>query len=178
MPACGKSTLGSALAQAGYVYIDLDEAVERRLGSTISEYVAAQGMEAFRHHERAELLRLSAPGAIVGCGGGTPCYGDNLERMLAQGAVVRLDCSRPRLIRRLIEGGTKRPMLREVVLTEVGVGDFVDRLAAQRAPYYDRAPHSFDSTYLETPDEIAATVQRFIELLARIAPAVKAAAVR
>lgn len=163
---CGKSTLGRALERrAGVVFTDLDDEIERRAGMTVSEIFATRGEEEFRALERDTLRSLSltdrAVPTVIACGGGTPCQPGNMELMDSLGTTVLLEAERERLVRRLIEGKAKRPLI--AGLADADIPGFIDRKLAERAPYYNRAKSRFNSTLLENEREITATVNRFIQ---------------
>ena len=95
----GKSTLGKALAQRCDIrFIDLDDYIEERAGKKIREIFAEDGEAAFRDLERRMLLEVSdMDNVLVACGGGTPCFGDNMELMNSRGITVLLQTSHERL---------------------------------------------------------------------------------
>lgn len=165
--ACGKTTLGRAL-QAAYPeeieFVDLDEIVEARAGMSISQIFAEMGEAAFRRMESEEVERLCARQGegrrlVVGCGGGTPCHGRNLDLMLEGGTVVWLKANRERTLSRLIEFQATRPLLAGKSADELAA--FADAHLAERTPHYSRAHRYFDSSYLDTADEVAASVEHF-----------------
>lgn len=161
----GKTTLGRALeAQLpGWRYIDLDEYIERKKGMTIQRIFASFGEAEFRRMEREALAETAdLPQAIIGCGGGTPCFFDNMEFMGKKGVTVLLQASRPVLLRRLIEAQGQRPKLNG--LTPEEIDSFITTTLAEREPYYSKAQHSFPSDLLETPSEIEASCREFIRL--------------
>lgn len=165
MPCAGKSTLGQALAQAAEVtYIDLDEAIERRVGESVVDIFAHNGEAAFRELESDELRRLchsdTAGDIVIGCGGGTPCFGDNMDYMLATGRVVWLQADDSRLLQRLIDGKAKRPAIAD--MDADGIADYIAETRNRRLSHYSRAHDTFDSTYLENAEEITSTVEIFI----------------
>ena len=163
----GKSTLGRALAaRTGATFIDLDCAAERELGCTAAAAFAVGREADFRRAEAGALeavCRDAAEGrrVVVACGGGTPCFGTNMERMLEAGTVVCLTCCEERLLPRLELAIADRPVLRG--LTGTALLEHVRRLQADRAAAYARAHATFDASYLENESEIAATTTRFIE---------------
>jgi shikimate kinase len=84
----GKSYLGkAAAARLGIKYLDLDQLVEQRLGSTINEFVWENGEPLFRAVEQEELIRAcGAPdleGSILALGGGTLDSDENLSFLLS-----------------------------------------------------------------------------------------------
>lgn len=162
----GKSTLGRALTayMPGWDYVDLDDLTESRLGMSASEAFATLGPDAFRQAEAEALESIAGrERLIVACGGGTPCFGRNMEIMLACGTVVRLWAGIDRLLRRLEEADGKRPLV--AGLHGDALRRKVQLLMAEREPYYSRAHMDFDATYLENSTEIDLTCRRFIELL-------------
>ncbi|MDE6310307.1 MAG: shikimate kinase [Muribaculaceae bacterium] len=172
LPACGKTTLGQALARLStpetpISFTDLDSAVEAGEGISISRIFAEMGEPYFRHAE-SRVLRLVAetPGRgplIVACGGGTPCNEENIAYMLERGHVVELQASREATLRRLLEAPPEqRPLVSRVHGDPDLLGRELDALAQRRAPWYGRAHSTFDSTRLETPRQVASTCREFI----------------
>lgn len=162
LPACGKTTLGRAVAarRPDIAFADLDAEVEKAEGMSVASIFGVRGEEAFRRAESRALRTLCGRGdVLVACGGGTPCHGDNMDAMLAAGTVVLLDASRERLLRRLAEASPgQRPMF-----ADGDAGAVLDALAGRRADSYRRAHATFDSTYLDTEAEVEATAGKFID---------------
>jgi len=162
--ACGKSTLGRALARrTGRPFVDLDTEVERMAGATVPEIFATRGEEAFRVLESRALSEIiaRADSSILACGGGTPCRPGAIDAMLAAGTVVLLRADPDITVRRILDAPGTRPRLE-------GVADLRRALAdewASRAPAYTRAHHTFDSSHLDTPDEIHRSVDLFIHTI-------------
>lgn len=72
MPGCGKTTIGTLLAeQTGREAIDIDARIVARIGCSISEFFAREGEAAFRALEREELEEAGKQtGKIILTGGG------------------------------------------------------------------------------------------------------------
>ena len=89
----GKTTLGRAVAaRTGIRFIDLDDYIEEREGCSIREIFASRGEDAFRAIERDALQEVSRMAdTLVACGGGTPCFGDNMDLLNRCGLTVYLD---------------------------------------------------------------------------------------
>ena len=83
----GKSTLGRALAQAtGLTFIDLDTYIEQRFHANVRDIFAQRGEDGFRRLERMMLHEVSEfEDVIVACGGGTPCFFNNMEHINSHG---------------------------------------------------------------------------------------------
>ena len=161
----GKTTLGRAVsARTGVRFIDLDDYIERREGCTIREIFASRGEEAFRDIERRALAEVSEMAdTLVACGGGTPCFGDNMEVMNSRGLTVYLDAPHSSLFSRLKEGRAARPLIAS--LSDDELGEFIRKQMDWRSPYYTRATLSFDSSRLETPEQVNESVDRFLKLI-------------
>ncbi len=158
----GKTTLGEALARSIDVpYVDIDQAIERESGMSVSLIFSTLGEEAFRRMEAATLARLAGQhDVIIGCGGGTPCRPGAMQMMNAAGITVKLEARKEVLVRRLMEGRHKRPLV-AAVQTPDEMSAIVDSLMPARDAYYNLAVHRFDSSYLESPEEIARSVEQF-----------------
>lgn len=165
---CGKTTLGEVLArQMGVPYIDLDDYVEQRQGMTVTGIFATLGEDRFRQLETAALRDVSAMNdVIIGCGGGTPCHGDNMALMNQSGITVWLTTSPERITARLLlpEQKSKRPKVAH--LSDEAVLPLVERELQARTPFYSQARLQFDSTDIETGPATERTARRLAALLA------------
>lgn len=112
MMCSGKSTVGRLLAPLmGLPFIDLDREIERGVGPLLP-FVQKEGEEAFRLLEQEALgAAISGPDAVVSTGGGTPCFGDNLDRMRERGTVALLQPPFEALMTRIERSGGDRPLL-------------------------------------------------------------------
>ncbi len=158
----GKTTLARALAAyTGRRFVDLDELVELRAGMSVGRIFDTLGEERFRQLEREALLSTaSLENAVIACGGGTPCGQGNMAWINDNGLTVLLEANRGRLMSRLIEGAAKRPLIAQMSPDEIE--SFIDEAIESRRKFYELAHHRFDSSFLENEEEIAATVQKFI----------------
>lgn len=158
----GKSTLGKALAERCEIeFVDLDDYIEARAGKKIREIFADDGEAAFRELERSSLLEVSEKtNVLVACGGGTPCFGDNMKLMNERGTTVLLQTSHDRLFERLKCGRAKRPLIAN--LSDEELDGFIDEQLAKRMPHYGKSSETFDSTLLEDADQIDGTCKIFI----------------
>ena len=118
----GKTTLGKALAkELDYHFIDLDNEIERHSGCTIPELFARSEEPGFRKVEQ-QLLRHTVQqfqdpkygkqNGVIACGGGTPCFKQNLLFMKSNGFVIYLEVTPETLCERLLCASTHvRPMI-------------------------------------------------------------------
>ncbi len=158
---CGKSTLGRALAVAtGVEFIDLDHYIEGRFHATIAELFAQRGEAGFRQLESAMLDEVCGfEDVVIACGGGTPCFFDNMERMNACGVTVWLTTPISRLYERLQRNRSKRPILANKSDEELMA--FIQEALRAREPYYSKAQHQFCATLLEDKSQITITAGQF-----------------
>ena len=100
LPGSGKTSLGRELAKAlSYSFVDLDDLIIKEHGS-IKEIFRAKGEIYFRKIEReALMLTLLKEKVVVACGGGTPCYFNNMDWMKWNGKTVYLKRSIEAIIR-------------------------------------------------------------------------------
>jgi shikimate kinase len=115
---CGKSTVARALAdELGWSFIDLDEEIERREGTSISEIFDQKGEPAFREIEsivlrdRVRNVQGGRP-QVVSLGGGAFLSDENFELVSNNGVTIWLDCEFSHIERR-VAGQTHRPLARD-----------------------------------------------------------------
>lgn len=134
MMGAGKTTVGTALAaRLGRQFADTDELVEAAAKITVREIFERHGEAEFRRLEGVILhhaLRVDEPG-VIGCGGGVVTQPGN-RRMLERcdRAFVVWLRARPDTLRARLAGSTDRPLL------DGDPDGAVDRLSAERAPWY------------------------------------------
>lgn len=107
----GKTTVGKALAKAlGLPFYDLDWYIETRMRRTVKQIFDESGEEGFRRIEHNMLHEVAEfENVVVSCGGGTPCFYDNIDYMNAQAQVVYLKASPEVLHEHLKMGRAVRP---------------------------------------------------------------------
>ena len=156
----GKSTLGKALAQAmELTFVDLDHFIEEKYHKTVRDIFAEVGEEGFRQRERDALVEASQfENVVISLGGGTPCFFDNMEIVRQAGVSVYLKPTEDVLLRRLIKGKHKRPIIANK--TDEELLAFIRENLAQREPYYTRAHITFESDHLENKAEIIGKAER------------------
>lgn len=89
----GKTTIGRALAkELDMPFYDLDWYIENRMRKTIRQIFDERGEEGFRTIEKSMLHEVAEfENVIISCGGGTPCFFDNMEYMNQQGETCYLE---------------------------------------------------------------------------------------
>jgi len=130
----GKTSVGEMLAERlGYRFIDLDQRLCERFGTTIPEVFESHGEKAFREAEREELVRCAdGQKLVVATGGGAFCSEKNRQIIHASGGLsVFLDPPWETLGARLAGDNAGRP--------KYGDAAQARRLFESRLPDYRRA---------------------------------------
>jgi shikimate kinase len=109
----GKSSMGAAISSdLGLRFIDLDKAIESKFGKDIPAIFATDGEKHFRELEQQTLQELlEEDDYVMACGGGTPCFFDNMDRMNEAGVTIYLKMSTDVLADRLQTETETRPLL-------------------------------------------------------------------
>ncbi len=161
----GKTTVGKALArELGVQFYDLDWYIEERMHKTIPQLFAERGEEGFRKVEYNVLHEVAEfEDVVISCGGGTPCFFDNIEYMNNQGETVYLQSTPDVLYKHLKMGKVERPLLKGKSQEEMQ--RFISEQLSLREPYYLKAKHVLDVTLLDNYHKIKTSVARLRNML-------------
>jgi shikimate kinase len=136
----GKSHWGQLLSEKLSVpFFDLDEQVVLKEGKTIEAIFAAEGEERFRllEKEMLHILTDRYDTFVMACGGGTPCYFNNIEYMHQAGTTVWINTPLDQLYERLVKEKDKRPLIKD--LTDDQLRNYIQKKYADRKIYYEQA---------------------------------------
>ena len=161
----GKTTVGKALSKdLGIPFYDLDWYIESRMRKTVAQIFAERGEEGFRKIEHNMLHEVAEfENVIISCGGGTPCFFDNMDYLNGQGETVYLQASPDVLYNHLKMGKTERPLLKNKTPEEMQV--FIAEQLEKREPYYSKAKHTLNVDLLENYEKIKISVAKMRALL-------------
>ena len=161
----GKTTVGKALAkELRMPFYDLDWYIESRMHKTVKAIFDERGEAGFRKIEHNMLHEVAEfEDIIISCGGGTPCFFDNIDYMNRQGETVYLKAKPEVLYGHLKMGKTIRPLLLNKTADEVQV--FIREQLAQREPYYSKAKHVLDVNLLDDYEKIKISVEQLRNML-------------
>lgn len=138
--ASGKSSLGILLADSlGIDFIDLDKAIENQERKTIPEIFSKRGELYFRKKE-GEVLNsiLDKDSFVLSTGGGTPCYGRNMEHILVKSThCIYLKLSIPSLVDRIANELENRPLVKH--LSKEELPEFIGKHLFERSFFYNKA---------------------------------------
>lgn len=132
----GKTFVGKQLSTAtGLPFVDLDDWIEEAAQQSISAIFEEKGEEYFRRLEQSCLHRSAEyQNLILSCGGGTPCFFDNMEWIKKQGFSIYLQVPPTIIAYRLAPEMAHRPVLKG--LTPGNLEIFIQRKLAEREAYY------------------------------------------
>ena len=161
----GKTTVGRALSKTmGLPFYDLDWYIESRMHKTIPQIFAERGEEGFRLIERNMLHEVAEfENVIISCGGGTPCFFDNMEYMNGQGDVIYLKASPDVLYKHVLMGKTERPLLKNKTPEQLIA--FIKEQLEIREPYYIKAKHVLDVSLMDNYEKIQISVTKILDLI-------------
>jgi len=157
----GKTAVGQELARIlGHRFVDLDETLIARFGTTIRDVFERHGEAVFRHEESLVLERIaSSPRSVVATGGGTFCSVHNRHVIHIHGGYsVFLDVPWPVILDRLPGKNLDRP--------KFGDPDQAKRLFESRRTAYLLADACLTLSGDEPPEQIA---QQIASLLPEVA---------
>ncbi len=159
----GKSSVADILANNLKMNtVDLDLYIEKKEGSSIPELFKTKGEIYFRKKEREYLKDiLEEPGAkIISLGGGTPCYGNNLELIKNSLNIVTFYLSVPleTLTERLWLDKNNRPLISHFE-TKTALNDFIRKHVFERSFYYNQAKYVIQ-TEGKSLNEVAGEIQK------------------
>ena len=159
----GKSTIANLLhARTGIRNIDLDHYIEEKQGLKIPEIFELKGEVRFRkleHIALKEILEID-DSFILGLGGGTPCFANNISLLEAEGMItIYLKASIETLYNRLANFSSERPLLQDKSPDELK--EFIAKHLFERNPYYSRALYKVN-TDNKTPQEVVEDILQFL----------------
>ena len=161
----GKTTVGKQLATAlGRTFYDLDWYIEARYHSTIARLFAEKGEDGFRQIEAGMLREVAEfEDIVLSCGGGTPCFHDNMAYIRSAGESVYLKATPEVLAQHLRMRKVERPLLQGK--NDEELLQFIRTSLQEREPYYLQAQHIVDVTLLDNYDKLQISVQLIREKL-------------
>jgi shikimate kinase len=156
MRGAGKSAAGSlAGVRLGVPFVDVDEAIEQRSGTSIAKIFATRGEAAFRALER-QLLRelLPRPATLVALGAGALADRETRAALRYYGRVVWLTACHEVLLARI--RGSDRP-----ALSGRDPSDEIAALAVEREPLYRQCADARVDTSALALEEVAHVIEQF-----------------
>ena len=153
MMGSGKSSSGRPLAQQlGYGFVDTDPVIEQVAGRPIPQIFCEDGEDGFRAIEAQVLQAIGQRHSlVVATGGGVVTKPENWG-VLHQGIVIWLNPGRDKILARLQNDSTLRPLLQTESPDEA-----LDSLLEARTPLYAEADLQL-SVGDQSPEQVATMV--------------------
>lgn len=141
--ASGKTTFGKRLAKKlHYNFVDLDDYIEEKENLPVADIFKIKGEVYFRKQEAFYLKELlqTKNDAILSLGGGTPCFGNNMQLVLNAGNTksIYLKASIPKLVKKLFKKKRKRPLITHIK-TKEALTEFIGKHLFERVQFYNQA---------------------------------------
>lgn len=144
----GKSHWGKIWAERNQLsFIDLDELIEKDAGKSIAAIFESKGEDYFRLLESEALRKLEGfQNTIIACGGGTPCFYNNIDWMNQHGITIYIESTPVQILERVFAEKEKRPLLKK--LNEAELLFFIEQKLKERQPHYSKATITVQSVSL------------------------------
>ena len=119
-------------------FYDLDKMVEESLHQSIDECFQKKGELGFRKIE-SDVLRLTSniKNGIIACGGGAPCYHNNMEWMNENGQTIYIKASTFFLKNQLLMDPMPRPLIQHI--SEDELLPYIEKKLKERSCFYEKS---------------------------------------
>ena len=136
---CGKTTLGKKLAKhLNYNFIDLYSYIEKTTNKTITEIFENIGEKKFRIVEKESLMEVcKKDNLVIATGGGTPCFFDNMQKILDSGKAIYLKMEIEDLLEGLETEKSQRPLIENKSAKELE--NFIRNKLSEREYFYKKS---------------------------------------
>ena len=161
----GKTSVGRALAKRlALPFYDLDKYIEDRYRCKVEDVFREKGEEGFRELEHRMLQEVAAfENVVVACGGGTPCFFDNMDYMRQNGTTLYMKAKPETIVAHLQISHRKRPLLDglqgEALLRHIRT------YIAEREPFYARSEYTINVDVLDDFSKINRLTEDIVQLL-------------
>ncbi len=158
--ASGKSSIGKKIAKKRNLpFVDLDDYISKKETNSIPEIFKTKGEVYFRRKETEALTELLHQNKdfILAIGGGTPCYGNNIELIKVNAKSIYLKGSINAIYTKLSKpkNKQKRPLI--ATIADKDLKEFIAKHLFERASYYEQADFTIivdNKTKTEIVEEI------------------------
>lgn len=146
----GKSFSGKLLATLfGLHFLDLDHYIEESCNLSIPEIFLQFGEFSFREKESFYLRKTAEKtNMLISCGGGTPCFNENMGWIKNNGISIYLKTSEELLFTRLNKQKKGRPLISS--MTDDELKDYISKKIKEREFFYNQA--DFISNQMKNED--------------------------
>jgi shikimate kinase len=149
--ASGKTSVAKLIAKKSNLkYIDLDAYISSNEEMSVPDIFKNKGEIYFRKIESRYLkdILMQKSACVLALGGGTPCYGQNMELINKYATSIFLNVSLSILVLRLKSEKKSRPLVANI--DDRDLNEFVAKHLFERLPFYEKAQHLIDATNKNT----------------------------
>ena len=163
----GKTLIGNLLSTTlGCPFLDLDHEIEIRENMSILQIFSEKGEIYFRKKE-AEVLKAimnSKEKLILATGGGTPCYGSNMNDLIEhkEAITIYMRSSLDELTERLSKEKSTRPLIGHLN-TKEELKEFIGKHLFERTHFYNQAKLIVDTKDLSISEITEQIIARLFE---------------
>ncbi|PWT96486.1 MAG: shikimate kinase [Bacteroidetes bacterium] len=141
-------------------FFDLDHVIEKEAGKTIAQIFDEMGESIFRELEKHALHQFEGRDHfILSCGGGTPCFFNNMSWMNSNGITIYLKTPIEVLKERLRREQMHRPLISS--FNEEQLDLYIRRKLEERENYYNKSAFIVESD-LVSPNTFTEIVNRYV----------------
>lgn len=160
----GKSSVGKLLAKKMNLnFVDLDLLIEQKEQLSINEIFNAKGEVYFRKKESYYLKDVLGyhQNLIIAVGGGTPCFGNNMEIINNVSTSVYLKASITTILDRVKNEKLSRPLIAH--LSDENLPEFIGKHLFERTTFYNQSKIEI-LTDLKSIEEISSEIHDILSL--------------
>ena len=150
---CGKTHWGKQLSEKLMLpFFDLDEKIEEHEERTVNKIFESEGEEYFRLLEKdvLHLLTENHESFVMACGGGTPCFFNNIDYLKKNGVTIWINCSMDNLYNRLVKEKETRPLIKD--LSDEQLRSYISNKFRGRRIFYQQASLTFQEEEMTLDD--------------------------
>ena len=160
----GKSVIGHRLAKSLKLsFYDLDEEIESHYKMSVAAIFQKYDETCFRKLETSVLESFSSKdNFVLSCGGGTPCFCENMAFMNSIGTTIYIKLSAEELASRISSSYHKRPLTEGK--SDAELSDYVAATLKAREAFYAKSKITIDATGTDKDaltEKIVANLQQF-----------------
>ncbi|MEP7165320.1 MAG: shikimate kinase [Ferruginibacter sp.] len=145
----GKTHWGKLWAEANNMeFFDMDALIEKEEQASVVDIFEREGEDYFRVKEASQLRDLSKhDNCIISCGGGAPCFYENMQWMNDNGTTVYLSAPPAYILQNVLSEKEKRPIIKNI--NEAELLFFIEQKLKERLPFYNQAMLTLDAETLD-----------------------------
>lgn len=148
----GKSVIGKRLAEKlNLEFIDLDDQIEYTYKMTIPALFNQFGEDMFRNLETRTLQQqIQSEDYVLSCGGGTPCFHNNMKLINENGTSVYIKMEPKDLAERISKSRKNRPLMKNIA--KDNLVEEIEKLLTHREQFYSQANIVIEGNNLNIED--------------------------